>query len=236
MPVIVLLELRFKPESATEAAEVFRRELVATRAFDGNITTEVLVDEELRVVIHVYDEGVSCQSIGDAGIARGSAHDASAANLEPIPIIGTADRGRCSASRTALSRAVHVLRSSSGGLSSEAARLSVPAPSTYRHGSKLTGESPSPLGLVNPTSASAQLPSPDPGVAWMHVGATTGEVPIMFDSTRSLAATSAAMLALSLSSAVAAADPPAWRSRPRGRRRSCLRRLRRGLPARDRER
>jgi quinol monooxygenase YgiN len=46
MPVIVLLELRFKPESATEAAEVFRRELVATRAFDGNITTEVLVDED----------------------------------------------------------------------------------------------------------------------------------------------------------------------------------------------
>jgi hypothetical protein len=31
----------------------------------------------------------------------------------------------------------------------------------------------------------------------------------MFDSTRSLAATSAALLALSLSSAVAAADPPA---------------------------
>lgn len=31
----------------------------------------------------------------------------------------------------------------------------------------------------------------------------------MFDSTRSLAATSAALLALSLSSAIAAADPPA---------------------------
>jgi quinol monooxygenase YgiN len=46
MPVIVMLELKFKPESATEAAEVFRRELVKTRAFDGCITVDVLVDED----------------------------------------------------------------------------------------------------------------------------------------------------------------------------------------------
>jgi quinol monooxygenase YgiN len=46
MPVTVLLELRFKPESVGEAAEVFRRELVKTRAFAGNLVTDVIVDED----------------------------------------------------------------------------------------------------------------------------------------------------------------------------------------------
>jgi quinol monooxygenase YgiN len=46
MPVTVLLELKFKAESLAEATEVFRRELVKTRAFDGNIVTDVLVDED----------------------------------------------------------------------------------------------------------------------------------------------------------------------------------------------
>ena len=46
MPVTVLLELKFKAESVAEATEVFRRELVKTRAFDGNLVTEVLVDED----------------------------------------------------------------------------------------------------------------------------------------------------------------------------------------------
>jgi quinol monooxygenase YgiN len=46
MTVTVLLELRFKPESLAEGTEVFRRELVATRAFDGNLVTDVLVDED----------------------------------------------------------------------------------------------------------------------------------------------------------------------------------------------
>ena len=44
MPVTVLLELKFKAESLAEATEVFRRELVKTRAFDGNLATDVLVD------------------------------------------------------------------------------------------------------------------------------------------------------------------------------------------------
>jgi quinol monooxygenase YgiN len=46
MPVTVLLELKFKAESLAEATEVFRRELVKTRAFDGNLVTDVLVDED----------------------------------------------------------------------------------------------------------------------------------------------------------------------------------------------
>ena len=45
MPVTVLLELKFKPEAVSEATEVFRRELVKTRAFDGNLVTDVLVTQ-----------------------------------------------------------------------------------------------------------------------------------------------------------------------------------------------
>ena len=43
MPVTVLLELKFKAESLAEGTEIFRRELVKTRAFDGN-----LVDRRTR--------------------------------------------------------------------------------------------------------------------------------------------------------------------------------------------
>jgi quinol monooxygenase YgiN len=43
--VTVLLELKFKEESVAEATEVFRRELVKTRGFDGNVVTDVWVDE-----------------------------------------------------------------------------------------------------------------------------------------------------------------------------------------------
>jgi quinol monooxygenase YgiN len=46
MSVIVLLDLKFKAESLAEATDAFRRELVTTRAFAGNLTTEVLVDED----------------------------------------------------------------------------------------------------------------------------------------------------------------------------------------------
>ncbi|WP_068187291.1 antibiotic biosynthesis monooxygenase [Mycobacterium sp. UM_CSW] len=46
MPVTVLLELRLKPESVSAAREVMGRALQVTRAFDGNLVTDVLVDED----------------------------------------------------------------------------------------------------------------------------------------------------------------------------------------------
>jgi quinol monooxygenase YgiN len=55
MPVTVLLELKFKPESVAEATEVFRRELVKTRAFDGNLVTEVIVDEDDEAHWVIYE-------------------------------------------------------------------------------------------------------------------------------------------------------------------------------------
>ena len=45
MPVTVILELKFKPETVAEAGDVFRRALADTRAFPGNLGTDVLVDE-----------------------------------------------------------------------------------------------------------------------------------------------------------------------------------------------
>ncbi len=45
MSVTVILELKFKPESVATAREVFGRALKDTRAFPGNIRTDVLVDE-----------------------------------------------------------------------------------------------------------------------------------------------------------------------------------------------
>ena len=45
MPITVLLEIRLKPESVAEARELMGRELQTTRAFDGNLTTDVIADE-----------------------------------------------------------------------------------------------------------------------------------------------------------------------------------------------
>jgi quinol monooxygenase YgiN len=46
MPVTVLLELRLKPEAVPAARDLMRRTLEVTRAFAGNLGTDVLVDED----------------------------------------------------------------------------------------------------------------------------------------------------------------------------------------------
>jgi quinol monooxygenase YgiN len=46
MSVTVILELHLKPESVSAARDVMGRALQDTRAFDGNLQTDVLVDEE----------------------------------------------------------------------------------------------------------------------------------------------------------------------------------------------
>ncbi|HYO03880.1 MAG TPA: antibiotic biosynthesis monooxygenase [Mycobacterium sp.] len=55
MAVTVLLELKFKAESVAEAREVFGRELEKTRAFEGNVVTDVLVDEDDEAHWIVYE-------------------------------------------------------------------------------------------------------------------------------------------------------------------------------------
>ena len=46
MPITVILELRLKPDAVPEARDLMRRTLQATRAFDGNLGTEVFVDQD----------------------------------------------------------------------------------------------------------------------------------------------------------------------------------------------
>jgi quinol monooxygenase YgiN len=45
MPITVLLELRFKPEAVPAAHDLMRRTRQVTRAFDGNLRTDVLIDQ-----------------------------------------------------------------------------------------------------------------------------------------------------------------------------------------------
>jgi quinol monooxygenase YgiN len=46
MPITVILELRLKPEAVPAARDVMRRALQETRAFDGNLSTDVFVDQD----------------------------------------------------------------------------------------------------------------------------------------------------------------------------------------------
>jgi quinol monooxygenase YgiN len=46
MAVTVILELKFKPESVAAGRDFMGRALQDTRAFDGNLRTDVLVDED----------------------------------------------------------------------------------------------------------------------------------------------------------------------------------------------
>jgi quinol monooxygenase YgiN len=55
MPVTVLLELRMKPEAVAAAREVMGRALRDTRAFDGNLRTDVLVDEDDEAHWMIYE-------------------------------------------------------------------------------------------------------------------------------------------------------------------------------------
>ena len=60
MPVTVLLELRVKPEAVAAARGVMGRALQDTRAFAGNLRTDVLVDsdDEAHWVIYEVWESV----------------------------------------------------------------------------------------------------------------------------------------------------------------------------------
>ncbi len=55
MPVTVILELNFKPEAVAAAREVMGRALRDTRAFAGNLRTDVLVDEDDEAHWVIYE-------------------------------------------------------------------------------------------------------------------------------------------------------------------------------------
>ena len=82
MPVTVLLELKFKAESLAEATEVFRRELVKTRAFDGNLVTDVLVDEDDETHWVIYESWASVAA--DEAYRSFRAGDGKITDLPPL--------------------------------------------------------------------------------------------------------------------------------------------------------
>jgi quinol monooxygenase YgiN len=55
MPITVILELRLKPESVPAARELMRRALQDTRAFNGNLGTHVLVDQDDEAHWLIYE-------------------------------------------------------------------------------------------------------------------------------------------------------------------------------------
>jgi quinol monooxygenase YgiN len=55
MAVTVLLELRFKPDEVAAGRELMGRTLETTRAFDGNLRTDVMVDEDDETHWMIYE-------------------------------------------------------------------------------------------------------------------------------------------------------------------------------------
>jgi quinol monooxygenase YgiN len=55
MAVTVLLELKFKPDAVPAAQELMRRTLQVTRGFDGNLQTDVLVNEDDEAHWIIYE-------------------------------------------------------------------------------------------------------------------------------------------------------------------------------------
>ena len=61
MAVTVLLELKFKPDSVVAAREVFGKALQATRNFEGNLVTDVIVDETDEAHWIIYERWESVE-------------------------------------------------------------------------------------------------------------------------------------------------------------------------------
>jgi quinol monooxygenase YgiN len=61
MPITVMLELKLKPESLPAARDVMRAALRDTRAFAGNIGTDVLVDEDDEAHWMIYERWESVE-------------------------------------------------------------------------------------------------------------------------------------------------------------------------------
>ena len=61
MPITVLLELKFKPESVAAAREVMGAALDDTRKFKGNLVTDVIVNEDDDAHWIVYERWESVE-------------------------------------------------------------------------------------------------------------------------------------------------------------------------------
>jgi quinol monooxygenase YgiN len=82
MPVTVTLELRLKPEAVPAAREVMGRALKETRAFNGNLRTDVLVDEDDEAHWLIYELWETVED--DEAYRRFRAGDGKIVELPPL--------------------------------------------------------------------------------------------------------------------------------------------------------
>ncbi len=82
MPVTVLLELRLKPDAVAAARDLMRRTLQDTRAFDGNVRTDVLVDSDDEAHWIIYELWESVEH--DEAYRRFRAGEGRVAELPPM--------------------------------------------------------------------------------------------------------------------------------------------------------
>lgn len=82
MAVTVLLELRFKPDEVAAGRELMGRALQDTRAFDGNVRTDVLVDEGDEAHWIVYEVWESVEH--DEAYRRFRAGEGKLTHLPPL--------------------------------------------------------------------------------------------------------------------------------------------------------
>jgi quinol monooxygenase YgiN len=82
MPVTVLLELRLKPDAVAAARDLMSRTLQDTRAFDGNLGTDVLVDADDDAHWIIYELWASVEH--DEAYRRFRAGEGRVAELPPL--------------------------------------------------------------------------------------------------------------------------------------------------------
>ncbi|OBK43933.1 antibiotic biosynthesis monooxygenase [Mycobacterium gordonae] len=82
MAVIVILELQFKPESVAAGRELMGRTLEVTRAFDGNLQTDVWVDEDDEAHWLIYEVWESIEA--DEAYRRFRAGEGKVTELPPL--------------------------------------------------------------------------------------------------------------------------------------------------------
>jgi quinol monooxygenase YgiN len=82
MPITVLLELKFKPESVAAAREVMGTALKDTRKFEGNLVTDVIVDEDDDAHWIVYERWESVED--DEAYRRFRAGEGKLVDLPPL--------------------------------------------------------------------------------------------------------------------------------------------------------
>src|ERR1700732_2655406 len=82
MAVTVILELRFKPDEVAAGRELMGRALQDPRAFDGNLRTDVLVDEDDEAHWIIYELWESVEH--DEAYRRFRAGEGRVAELPPM--------------------------------------------------------------------------------------------------------------------------------------------------------